>query len=118
MARPPLPHGPSSAIASTSRSDSEPTFNITTDRRRIDRELRVLVIEPDPAYGELIVDSLARASYLPTLALSAAEGVKRMRLAAHQLVIIDAAGHVERAIKAAQQLRQLRSDIGLIFTAA
>jgi len=76
---------------------------------------RVLVIESDPGYGDLISDALSRAGYSPTLVRSPREAVERMKVSQQDVALIDLADQAKEGVTLALELRRSRADVGLVF---
>lgn len=77
---------------------------------------RILIIEEDHGYAELIRDILSSVGYKPTLAATAAEGLARLAQEPHQLAVLEVGEPISEGIHLARQIRRRDKDIGLTFT--
>ncbi len=86
-------------------------------RHRNDHGTRVLVIDPDREYGELISATLVREQYDVRVSTSIASALGQLRERSSQAVILDHAVEGRpSALDFANALRRVEPDMGLIFT--
>jgi len=80
------------------------------------RATRILLVDPDREYGEIINDTLSREPYSVTLAASAAEALAQIRARPHELVIIEAGERLQESIDLGREFSRLRPGGGMVFT--